>query len=87
MSVTSLESFEHLMIYPLPDDNDELNKLAKSQVKYFKKKKSKKREIYKVKREMSQETADRWLKKHTSKIRIDDLTNEDTQVCTCIIDR
>lgn len=79
-SVSSLETFRQLMIYPLPDDDVELNIIAQNQVKYFLRKKRRKSEIFKAKREMDKETADHWLKKHSGKPRLCELTTEELQV-------
>lgn len=80
MSVSSLESFEHLMIYPLPKDDAELNSLANLQIKYFLQKKKKKSFLRKANREISDETSKQWLKKHSSKARIDELCGEDIEL-------
>lgn len=80
MSISSLENFEHLIIYPLPVDDVELNSLADKQVKYFLRKQSKKKELSIVKRAMCKETADRWLKKHTSLALLEEATQEEVQV-------
>mmetsp|Transcript_35519 Transcript_35519/g.66302 ORF Transcript_35519/g.66302 Transcript_35519/m.66302 type:complete len:365 (-) Transcript_35519:231-1325(-) len=80
MSVSSLESFEQLMIFPLPEDNAELNSLADLQIKYFLQKKKKKNYLRKANRKISDETSKQWLKKHTSKARVDELTTGDLEL-------
>jgi hypothetical protein len=82
MSVSSLEDFEQLMIYPLPDDDTELNTLADKQVKYFLRKKRKKREMTLAKRKINKDNADHWLRKHIGKPGLNELTAEELQVCT-----
>ena len=80
MSVSSLEDFEQLIIYPLPEDDEELMGLARKQKLYFLKQKKKKKEIAKAKRKMNNEESDQWLRKHCGKPGVDQLTSDELMV-------
>lgn len=80
MSVSSVETFRQLMIFPLPDNDTELNSIADNQLKYLLKRKRRKSELFKANREINKEAAEQWLKKRTGKPRPYELTAEEQQV-------
>lgn len=77
MSVSSLEEFEQLLIYPIPQDNAELSKIACNQVKYFLRRRKRKKEVLKAKIEINQETNENWLRKHSGKTRVEELSRDE----------